>query len=95
MSKILNKKRLSDKIAEEFDKTKKESAEIVNFVLEEMTQALADGGTVELSAFGKFEVRHRPERPGINPATKERITIKASNTPAFRAAKALKDAVNE
>ncbi len=95
MSTILNKKLLSDKISDEFDKTKKESAEIVNFILDEITNTLAKGGTVELSAFGKFEVRHRPERPGINPATKERITIKASNTPAFRAAKALKDAVNE
>ncbi len=95
MSKILNKKLLTDRIAEEFDKTKKESGEIVNFVLDEFTEMLKEGGTVEMSGFGKFEVRHRPERPGINPATKERITIKASNTPAFRAAKALKDAVNE
>lgn len=95
MSTILNKKLLSDKISDEFDKTKKESAEIVNFILDEITNTLAKGGTVELSAFGKFEVRHRPERPGINPATKERITIKASNTPAFRAAKALREAVNE
>lgn len=95
MSKILNKKLLTDRIAEEFDKTKKESGEIVNFVLDEFTEMLKEGGTVEMSGFGKFEVRHRPERPGINPATKERITIKASNTPVFRAAKALKDAVNE
>ncbi len=95
MSTILNKKALSDNIAEQFDKTKKESADIVNFILDQFTEVLAEGGTVELSGFGKFEVRHRPERPGINPATKERITIKASNSPAFRAAKALKDAVNE
>ncbi|NLC54784.1 MAG: HU family DNA-binding protein [Erysipelothrix sp.] len=95
MSKILNKKLLTDRIAEEFEKTKKESGEIVNFILDEFTGMLAEGGTVEMSGFGKFEVRHRPERPGINPATKERITIKASNTPAFRAAKALRDAVNE
>lgn len=95
MSKVLNKKALADNLAEEFNSTKKEATEIVNYVLEAFTETLAAGGTVELSGFGKFEVRHRPERPGINPATKERITIKASNTPAFRAAKALKDAVNE
>lgn len=95
MSKVLNKKTLADNIAEEFNSTKKEANEIVNYVLDAFTETLAAGGTVELSGFGKFEVRHRPERPGINPATKERITIKASNTPAFRAAKALKDAVNE
>lgn len=95
MSKVLNKKALADNIAEEFDKTKKESADIVNYIIDAVTATLAEGGTVELSGFGKFEVRHRPERPGINPATKERITIKASNTPAFRAAKALKDAVNQ
>ncbi|NLY63220.1 MAG: HU family DNA-binding protein [Erysipelothrix sp.] len=95
MSEVLNKKALSENIAEEFDFTKKVGTEIVNYVLETFTEVLAKGGTVELSGFGKFEVRHRPERPGINPATKERIVIKASNSPAFKAAKGLKDAVNQ
>lgn len=92
---ILNKKLLTDKVADEFELTKKLSGEILDFMLEEATDALREGGTVVMSGFGKFEVRHRPERPGINPATKERITIKASNTPAFKAAKGLRDAVNE
>ena len=92
---ILNKKALSDKIAEDFDKTKVEASEIVDFIIDEATAMLAKGGTVELFGFGKFLVRHRPERPGINPATKERITIKASNAPAFKASKRLRDAVNQ
>lgn len=95
MSKVLTKKILSENIAEEFGVTKKLGAEIVNYVLDSFTEVLAEEGKVELSGFGKFEVRHRPERPGINPATKERITIKASNSPAFKAAKGLKDAVNK
>lgn len=95
MNEVLNKKVLSENVAEQFELTKKSGTEIVNYILESITENLANGGTVELSGFGKFEVRHRPERPGINPATKERIVIKASNSAAFKPAKALKDAVNK
>jgi DNA-binding protein HU-beta len=44
--------------------------------------------------FGTFEVAHREERSGRNPATGAAITIKASKAPKFRAGKALKDALN-
>lgn len=94
MSTVLTKKDLSDKIAEEFNMTKVQAVEVVNYFIDQATETLAGGGTVELYGFGKFEVRHRPERQGINPSTKEKITIKASNSPAFKASKGLKDAVN-
>ena len=50
-------------------------------------------GKVDISGFGKFEVKTRAERVGINPATKEKITVPASKTPGFKASKSLKDAV--
>lgn len=92
---ILNKKELTDRIAEEYNMQKNESEELIEFILDKITETLRQDGEVSLFGFGKFTVRHRRERPGINPATKERITIKASNAVAFRSAKALKDAVNE
>ena len=56
---------------------------------------MANGDSVQLIGFGTFDVRERGERVGINPLTKENITIAACKTPAFKAGKALKDAVNK
>ncbi|MBQ8613208.1 MAG: HU family DNA-binding protein, partial [Ruminiclostridium sp.] len=43
--------------------------------------------------FGTFEVRERKAREGINPQTKKKISIAATKVPAFKAGRALKDAV--
>lgn len=59
-----------------------------------VTDALAKGDKVQLIGFGTFEVSQRAEREGINPKTKEKITIPASTAVKFKAGKALKDAVN-
>ena len=67
---------------------------IVNTVFEEVTDAMARGDRVELRGFGAFSVKKRDARVGRNPRTGETIQIKASNNPAFKAGKALKDAVN-
>ena len=60
------------------------------------TQMVAKGldfEKVTLVGFGTFEVRERPARKGRNPQTGAEITIEASKLPAFKAGKALKDAV--
>lgn len=59
-----------------------------------VSEALAEGDKVQLVGFGTFEVSQRAERVGINPKTKEKITIPASKSVKFKAGKALKDAVN-
>lgn len=74
--------------------TKKSVDEIVNSVFDNMVEALSKGETVDVFGFGKFEVTERKERDGINPATKERIRIKASKNVKFKPAKSLKDKVN-
>jgi DNA-binding protein HU-beta len=74
--------------------TKKSVDEIVNSVFENMVEALSNGETVDIFGFGKFEVTERKERDGINPATKERIRIKASKNVKFKPTKSLKDKVN-
>ena len=48
---------------------------------------------VELIGFGNFEIRGRAARKGRNPQTGKEITIAATKVPAFKAGKALKDAV--
>jgi DNA-binding protein HU-beta len=59
-----------------------------------ITDALKKGDTVSVVGFGTFSVRERAAREGRNPRTGETIKIKASKNPAFKAGKALKDAVN-
>lgn len=93
MSEILNKKALSEIVAEKLNVTKKDAAAAVEAVCETVTAELAKGNKVDISGFGKFEVKERAARQGINPATKETIQIPASKVPSFKAAKALKEAV--
>ena len=63
-------------------------------VFKSISDSLAGGEDVAISGFGSFTVRERKERQGRNPATGEPMTIKASKSVGFKAAKALKDAVN-
>ena len=62
----------------------------VNAVIDTLEQTITDK-----LGFGSFEARHRAERKGRNPQTGEEITIPAGTVPAFRAGKALKEAVKD
>ena len=90
---VLNKKALAEKVADVTGLTKKASKETVDLVFDEITKALKKGHKVDVAGFGKFEVKKRKARKGINPATKETIKIPATKVPAFKAAKALKEVV--
>ena len=79
------------KVAAEAELTKKDAEKAVAAVLDGITEALKAGDKVAL--VGSFETRERPARKGRNPRTKEEITIPATTAPAFKAGKALKDAV--
>ncbi|MEG0804081.1 MAG: HU family DNA-binding protein [Pygmaiobacter sp.] len=80
-------------VATEAQLTKKDADKAVSAVLDTITAALKDGDKVALVGFGTFETRERPARTGRNPRTKEAIEIPATTAPAFKAGKALKDAV--
>jgi len=82
-------------VATELGCSKKDSEKAVAAVIESITDALANGESVQLVGFGTFEVKERAARKGINPRTKEEITIPASKLPAFKAGKALKEAVSK
>ena len=73
--------------------TKKDAEKALNAALEAVTAALASGEKVSITGFGTFEVRDRAAREGKNPATGETIKIDATKVPAFKAGKALKDAI--
>ena len=90
----MNKAELIDAVASSADLSKASATEAVDAVVETITASLRKGDSVTLVGFGTFEVRNRAARTGRNPQTGEEIQIKASKAPAFKAGKALKDAVN-
>ncbi|KAA9133044.1 HU family DNA-binding protein [Marinihelvus fidelis] len=90
----MNKSELIDAIADSAGLTKADASRALDATTDAIASALQRGQTVSLVGFGTFTVRHRAARTGRNPRTGESITIKASNNPAFKAGKALKDAVN-
>ena len=90
----MNKTELIDAVADEAEVSKAEAGRAVDAVISSITKALKKGDSVTLVGFGTFQVRKRAARQGRNPKTGETIKIKASKNPAFKAGKALKDAVN-
>lgn len=90
----MNKADLIDMIAESADISKAAATRALDTVFNGITEALKKGDQVTLVGFGTFQVRDRAARTGRNPKTGETIQIAASKNPAFKAGKALKDAVN-
>ena len=86
----MNRSELVDLVAEKAEISKKDSDKALKAVLESITESLAKGDKVQLVGFGTFEVRSRKEREGRNPATGEKITVKAQKAPVFKPGKALK-----
>ncbi len=89
----MNKAELVATVAEKSGLTKKDADKALTAVIDGITDALKAGDKVQLVGFGTFEIRERAARTGRNPLTKAEITIPASKVPAFKAGKALKDAV--
>jgi DNA-binding protein HU-beta len=90
----MNKSELIDAVADSAGLSKADAGRAVDGLVSSITSALQKGDAVSLVGFGTFAVRARAARTGRNPRTGETIQIKASNNPAFKAGKALKDAVN-
>ena len=91
----MNKTELIAAVAEKTDLSKKDADAAVSAVLGAITDALKAGDKSQLVGFGTFEVRNRAAKQGRNPRTGETMTVPASKVPAFKAGKALKDAVAE
>lgn len=90
----MNKTELIAAVAEKSGLTRKDSEKAVFAALETITETLKTGEKVQLVGFGVFETRVRPAHKGHNPMTGEEIEIAASKSPAFKAGKALKEALN-
>lgn len=90
----MNKSDFVAAVGESSELTKADAGRAVDAMMEVIKKALKKGDTVTLVGFGTFSIRKRAARQGRNPQTGAAIKIKASKSPAFKAGKALKDAVN-
>ncbi len=67
---------------------------IVNAILGEITDALANGDRVELRGFGAFSVKNRQPRLGRNPRTGEKVSVEEKWVPFFKTGKELRERLN-
>ena len=89
----MNKTDLVNAIAAEAGLTKKDAGNALDAFIKTVSATLKKGDKVQLVGFGTFEVRKRAAREGRNPQTGAAIKIAAAKVPAFKAGKALKEAV--
>lgn len=86
---------LAEAVYQQVGLSRNESAELVESILQEVSDCLSDGETVKISSFGSFQVRQKGGRVGRNPKTGEEVPIDPRRVLVFRASHVLKDAINE
>ncbi len=74
--------------------TRKEAEVVVNTIFTAISDALVDGGRVELRGFGSFTVKKRNARIGRNPKTGESVEVPAKVVPHFKPGKELRERVD-
>lgn len=85
---------LAEAVYQEVGLSRNDSAQLVDVILEEISQALIREEMVKLSSFGSFQVRSKGQRIGRNPKTGEEVPILPRRVLVFRASHVLKDKIN-
>ena len=93
--KTLTRMDLSEAVFREVGLSRNESAQLVESVLNHMSDALVRGEQVKISSFGTFSVRDKTARIGRNPKTGEEVPIEPRRVLVFRPSHILKDKINE
>ena len=89
----MNKQDIIKTVAANLEVTQKDAAKYVDAVFATIKDVMADGESVNIAGFGKFEVVEKKESNRHNPQTGEPIVVAAHKAPKFKAATALKEAV--
>ncbi len=89
----MNKTELVNSIAEKAGISKVDAKNALNAAIESISEALANNDKIALIGFGTFAVVEKPERQGINPRTKEKVTIAARKAVKFKAGAELAEKV--
>lgn len=93
VNKTLTRMDLSEAVFREVGLSRNESADLVESVLESMSDALVRGEQVKISSFGTFSVREKTARVGRNPKTGEEVPINPRRVLTFRPSHLMKDRV--
>ena len=92
----MTKSELINSLAEQLRHLEQADVELaVKQVLEQMTNALAEGGRIEIRGFGSFSLHFRPPRQGRNPKTGEAVALSGKHVPHFKPGKDLRERVND
>ncbi|MAF97409.1 MAG: integration host factor subunit alpha [Micavibrio sp.] len=86
---------LADSVCDQVGLSRNESADLVESILDEISNALIGGDNVKISSFGSFAVREKGERIGRNPKTGVEVPILPRKVLVFRASHVLKDRINQ
>lgn len=91
----MNKSELIEALAEEMNVPIREAASITNTIIDTMTEALAQGESIEIRGFGSFVVKEYGAYTGRNPKTGEKIQVAPKKLPFFKVGKDLREQVNK
>ena len=93
--KTVTRAQLAEAVYQEVGLSRNESADLVESVLEEISDCLVEGEAVKISSFGSFQVRSKGGRIGRNPKTGQEVPIDPRRVLVFRASHVLKDMIND
>ena len=91
----MNKSELIEALSQDIDIPHREAAAITNTIIETMTEALAEGDSIEIRGFGSFVIKNYSSYEGRNPKTGEKIQVKPKKLPFFKVGKDLREQVNK
>lgn len=95
MAETVTRAQLTEAVYQEVGLSRNESADLVESVLAEVSDALVRGEMVKLSSFGSFSVRQKGQRMGRNPKTGEEVPILPRRVLVFRPSHVLKKSIND
>ncbi|MDD3037647.1 HU family DNA-binding protein [Bacteroides sp.] len=87
----MNNKEFTSQLATRLGYTLKDTSELINSLLSDMTQEFEEGNSITIQGFGSFEVKKKAERISINPATKQRMLIPPKLVLSYKPSNNLKD----
>jgi len=94
VAKTITRADLSEAVYQEVGLSRNESAQLVEVILDEISDALVNGQNVKLSSFGSFLLRNKNGRIGRNPKTGEEVPIDPRRVLVFRPSQMMRDRVN-
>ena len=95
MGRTVTRAQLGESVYQEVGLSRNESADLLESVLNLVSEALSRNETVKISSFGSFSVRQKGQRIGRNPKTGQEVPILPRKVLVFRPSQVLKNRINE